>query len=132
MQKLAGALQRLCGRVFDAAIASRELVGSGPRQNAWGRVDTTWLTEESLAQLNGHLAAIHRLVVEGNRRREGQLVTIGTFGGPALRPRRADGSKANDEPEADAAPAKATPRPARVHKIGPAGRAKRDISKRRI
>lgn len=92
MRRLSGALLRLCGRVFGAALDNPAL-GSGPAQNAWSRLDTTWLTNDALADLNGHLSEIARLVRQGNQRRQGQLITIGTFGGPALRPRHADGSK---------------------------------------
>jgi predicted transcriptional regulator len=97
MRRLNGALLRLCGRVVDAAMSNHEMVSGGQGQNTWSRLDTTWLTPESLAEVNEHLAAIRRLMVEGNQQREGQLITIGTFGGPALRPRRADGVKPDRE-----------------------------------
>lgn len=124
MRKLSGALLRLAGRVFDAALGNPAMVGTGPGQNTWGRLDTTWLTDEGLAELNEHLLAIRGLLEEGNRRREGHLITIGTFGGPALRPRRADGVKASRKRK----PAKGGTdgRPERMHRIsrvqeGPAG-----------
>ena len=116
MQRLAGALLRLCGRVFDAAIAGEAEVARGPDQNAWCRLDTTWVTDEALAELNAHLEAIHRISVEGNRRGGGQLITIGTFGGPALRPRRADGTRAPARAERPADPA--PPRPAEGRRRG--------------
>ena len=114
MRRLNGALLRLCGRVIDAAFSHRGMVGSGGLQNTWSRLDTTWLTPAALTELNRHLSAIRRLIVEGNQQREGQLITIGTFGGPALRPRRADGAKAASGPEG-AAEVQALPK--RVHRI---------------
>src|SRR5690606_20051253 len=116
MRKLSGALLRLAGRVFDAALGNPGMVGTGPGQNTWGRLDTTWLTDEGLAELNDHLQAIRRLLEEGNRRREGHLITIGTFGGPALRPRRADGVKASRKRKSTREESK-DGRPERMHRI---------------
>ncbi len=93
MTRLSGALMRLCGRVVEAGLSDSGMIGTGPAQNTWSRLDTTWLTDVALAEVNEHLAAIRRLMIEGNRRREGMLITMGVFGGPALRPRRADAAR---------------------------------------
>jgi predicted transcriptional regulator len=120
MQRLTGTLMRLCGRVVEAAISNPAMVGNGAPQNTWSRLDTTWLTPEALAEVNGHLSAIRRLITDGNQRREGQLITVGVFGGPALRPRRADGNK----PEAAEAEPGERPGPERMYRIArlPSGR----------
>lgn len=113
MQRLTGTLMRLCGRVVEAAISNPAMIGTGAAQNTWSRLDTTWLTPDALAEVNGHLSAVRRLMIEGNRRREGQLVTIGVFGAPALRPRRADGNK----PDPAGRESTGRPGPERMYRI---------------
>lgn len=101
IKRVTAGIVRMIGRTVEAGLESPEVQLEGEAKNLWSRVDTTWLDEEGLRELNGHFTAIEQLVREGNARRQGQLMTLGRFLAPAVRTRRADAGRIQETPPAE-------------------------------
>lgn len=97
-QRVTAGIVRMIGRTVEAGLESPEARLEGEAKNLWSRVDTTWLDDEGLRRLNEHFQAIEQIVLEGNARRQGQLLTLGRFLAPAIRTRRAEVSRVQSQP----------------------------------
>jgi DNA-binding transcriptional ArsR family regulator len=70
---LVGSALRIAQRDLRAAFAAGIARYQGRRRNTWGGRFKGWLTRAELDELKGHLAAIHELLVRGERDRGGDL-----------------------------------------------------------
>lgn len=88
---VAASILRSTERTYREAVTAGGETGSGEKKSLWSRIETGWLTEEGLAEVNAHLEAIDEILERGRKGREGRLFTLTVFLAPAVRRRRGDG-----------------------------------------
>lgn len=88
-RKLFRTIMQHAQRTIEVAIASGAAVLEGRRRNVSFNWLASWLDETQLARVRAHHDAIHAILLEGVRRREGQLMAVLTYMAPIHRPREA-------------------------------------------
>lgn len=93
VKRLIASLGRMTVRSIGRALEAGVEVGEGSGKQVWARVETAWLDEASLAEVNRLLGEIDRVFERGRQVREGRLFSVGLFLGPVARSVRGETKK---------------------------------------